>query len=104
MADVCTPDPAAPRDSAQAAPVSPPTPSNAIAHDFNNILGAMMGWIHLARRRSTDPAIDALLERALAAGERGKRLTLCLLAPPGSDDQATLPVNAAALPRTDRLP
>jgi hypothetical protein len=104
MADVCTPDPAAPRDSAQAASVPLPTPSNAMAHDFNNILGAMMGWIHLARRRSTDPAIDALLERALAAGERGKLLTLCLLAPPGSGDPAMLPVNAAVPPCTDRLP
>jgi hypothetical protein len=104
MADVCPPDPAAPRDSAQAVSVPQPAPSNAIAHDFNNILGAMIGWIHLARRQSTDPAIDALLERALAAGERGKRLTLRLVAHPCSDDQATLPVDAAALPRTDRLP
>ena len=85
MADVCPTDPAVPCAGAQP---SPQALSDATAHDFNNILGAMMGWIHLARRRTTDPHTDALLERALAAGERGKRLTLRLLARPGSDDAA----------------
>jgi hypothetical protein len=61
-------------------PAAPlPSQPDAIAHDFNNVLGSMMGWIHLARRKTTDPDIDALLERALAAGERGQRLTRRLL-------------------------
>jgi DNA-binding response OmpR family regulator/two-component sensor histidine kinase len=54
--------------------------TGSIAHDFNNILASMMGWIHLARRKTTDPDLAAMLEKALNAGERGKRLTLRLLA------------------------
>jgi len=52
--------------------------TGSIAHDFNNILASMMGWIHLARRKSDDD-IGAMLDKALNAGERGKRLTLRLL-------------------------
>ncbi len=68
-------------------------PPAAIAHDFNNILGSMMGWIHLARRKTTDPDIDALLERALAAGERGRSLTqrLQTLAECGGDPRRSDP-------------
>jgi signal transduction histidine kinase/ActR/RegA family two-component response regulator len=53
--------------------------TGSIAHDFNNILASMMGWIHLARRKTPDPDIAAMLDKALNAGERGKRLTLRLL-------------------------
>ncbi|HET9207797.1 MAG TPA: response regulator, partial [Burkholderiaceae bacterium] len=63
--------------------------TGSIAHDFNNILASMMGWIHLARRKSEDPDIGAMLDKALNAGERGKRLTLRLLAFSRSDALVT---------------
>jgi hypothetical protein len=75
MAGLLPDDPPALADDDAARSAQP----EAIAHDFNNILGSMMGWIHLARRQANDPAVDALLERALAAGERGKVLTARLL-------------------------
>ena len=63
--------------------------TGSIAHDFNNILASMMGWIHLARRKSQDPDIGAMLDKALNAGDRGKRLTLRLLAFSRSDALVT---------------
>ena len=53
--------------------------TGSIAHDFNNILASMMGWIHLARRKLPDGDAAAMLDKALDAGERGKRLTMRLL-------------------------
>lgn len=79
MAHVCPTDRAALSDAAPRPSAQPALSDAAIAHDFNNILGSMMGWIHLARRKTSDPDIDALLERALAAGERGQELTQRLL-------------------------
>jgi len=71
--------------------------TGSIAHDFNNILASMMGWIHLARRKSTDPDLAAMLEKALNAGERGKRLTLRLLAFSRSDALVTGSVDVRQL-------
>ena len=63
--------------------------TGSIAHDFNNILASMMGWIHLARRKAADADISAMLDKALNAGERGKRLTVRLLAFARSDALVT---------------
>jgi signal transduction histidine kinase len=54
--------------------------SGGIAHDFNNLLQAVIGNIDLARVRSTDPRALKFLDQALAAAERGAKLTGQLLA------------------------
>lgn len=54
--------------------------SGGVAHDFNNLLQALIGNIDLAKRRITDPRALALLEHALAAADRGGKLTAQLLA------------------------
>jgi DNA-binding response OmpR family regulator len=71
--------------------------TGSIAHDFNNILASMMGWIHLARRKTADADIGAMLDKALSAGERGKRLTLRLLAFSRSDALVTGAVDVREL-------
>jgi DNA-binding response OmpR family regulator len=71
--------------------------TGSIAHDFNNILASMMGWIHLARRKTPDADIGAMLDKALNAGERGKRLTLRLLAFARSDALVTGAVDVREL-------
>jgi signal transduction histidine kinase len=54
--------------------------SGGIAHDFNNLLQAVIGNVDLARARVTDPKIVRFLDQALAASERGAKLTGQLLA------------------------
>ena len=54
--------------------------SGGIAHDFNNLLQAVIGNIDLARARTTDPKITKFLDHAIAASERGAKLTGQLLA------------------------
>ena len=54
--------------------------SGGIAHDFNNLLQAVIGNVDLAKARTTDPKTARFLEQALAASERGARLTGQLLA------------------------
>ncbi|HEX4507047.1 MAG TPA: ATP-binding protein, partial [Alphaproteobacteria bacterium] len=54
--------------------------SGGIAHDFNNLLQAVIGNIDLAKVRSTDPKAVKFLDQALAASERGAKLTSQLLA------------------------
>jgi signal transduction histidine kinase len=54
--------------------------SGGVAHDFNNLLQAVIGNIDLAKRRITDPRGVTLLEHALAAADRGAKLTGQLLA------------------------
>ena len=54
--------------------------SGGIAHDFNNLLQAVIGNIDLAKGRSTDPKALKFLDQALAASERGAKLTSQLLA------------------------
>jgi CheY-like chemotaxis protein len=71
--------------------------TGSIAHDFNNILASMMGWIHVVRRKTGDPDVAAMLEKALNAGDRGKRLTLRLLSFSRSDTQVTGSVDVRAL-------
>ena len=54
--------------------------SGGIAHDFNNLLQAVIGNIDLARKRTDDPKVGRFLEHAIAAAERGAKLTGQLLA------------------------
>ncbi len=54
--------------------------SGGIAHDFNNLLQAVIGNIDLAKGRATDPRMLKFLGQALAAAERGAKLTAQLLA------------------------
>ena len=54
--------------------------SGGIAHDFNNLLQAVIGNVDLARQRIADPRATELLEHAIAAAERGAKLTGQLLA------------------------
>jgi len=52
-----------------------------ISHDFNNLLGAVMGGFDLIRRKPNDPQrVIKLAEHGLAAAERGAKLTSRLLA------------------------
>jgi len=68
-----------------------------MVHDFNNILASMNGYIHLVRRLVTQPEQQAMLDKALATSERGKRLTSRLLAFSRSDELVTGPVDIGAL-------
>ena len=54
--------------------------SGGVAHDFNNLLQAVIGNIDLAKRRMVDARGVTLLENALAAADRGAKLTGQLLA------------------------
>jgi len=52
-----------------------------ISHDFNNLLGAVVGSLDLIRRRSDDPdRVRRFAEAGLQAAERGAKLTSQLLA------------------------
>jgi len=50
-----------------------------VAHDFNNILAAMMGYLEAARTLPTDPSVERLLDASLEAGRRGARVVAQLL-------------------------
>ena len=50
-----------------------------VAHDFNNVLAAVLGNLDLAQARSTDPATRRFLQNAQHAAERGAKLTDHLL-------------------------
>lgn len=50
-----------------------------VAHDFNNILAAVVSGIELARRRVSDPAVTRMLGLVLGAADRGAKLTEQLL-------------------------
>jgi len=71
--------------------------TGSIAHDFNNILASMMGWIHVVRRKTADTDVATMLDKALSAGDRGKRLTARLLSFSRSDTLATGAVDVRAL-------
>jgi CheY-like chemotaxis protein len=71
--------------------------TGAMVHDFNNILASMTGYVHLVRRLTTDPELHALLDSALAAADRGKRLTARLLAFARSEELPTIAVDVRAL-------
>jgi PAS domain S-box-containing protein len=52
-----------------------------VAHDFNNILMAVIGGLEIVQRRMpTDPSTAALLENAIQSARRGTRLTQRMLA------------------------
>jgi signal transduction histidine kinase len=46
-----------------------------MAHDFNNALAAVQGYLHLIRRRSGPGELHDLADKALGAVRRGARLT-----------------------------
>jgi PAS domain S-box-containing protein len=51
-----------------------------IAHDFNNLLTVVVGGLDIIAKRASDPKLKRYAENALAAAERGARLTGQLLA------------------------
>src|SRR5438270_124050 len=51
-----------------------------IAHDFNNLLTVVVGGLDIISRRATEPKLKRYADNALAAAERGARLTGQLLA------------------------
>jgi PAS domain S-box-containing protein len=51
-----------------------------IAHDFNNLLTVVVGGLDIIAKRAPDPKVKRYAENALAAAERGARLTAQLLA------------------------
>ncbi|MEP6982985.1 MAG: PAS domain S-box protein [Sphingomicrobium sp.] len=51
-----------------------------IAHDFNNLLTVVVGGLDIITKRALDPKLKRYAENALAAAERGARLTGQLLA------------------------
>ena len=51
-----------------------------VAHDFNNVLTAVLGSLQLAARRVSDERALQLMDNALQAAERGAKLTSQLLA------------------------
>jgi NO-binding membrane sensor protein with MHYT domain/nitrogen-specific signal transduction histidine kinase len=52
-----------------------------LAHDFNNVLGAIVGAFEVARRRADNPdAVRKFAEAGIQAAERGAKLTAQLLA------------------------
>jgi DNA-binding response OmpR family regulator len=71
--------------------------TGAMVHDFNNILASMTGYIHLVRRITSDTELHGLLDSALAAADRGKRLTARLLAFSRSEELPTTSVDVEKL-------
>jgi CheY-like chemotaxis protein len=51
-----------------------------IAHDFNNLLTVVVGGLDIIAKRADDPKLKRYADNALAAAERGARLTGQLLA------------------------
>jgi CheY-like chemotaxis protein len=51
-----------------------------IAHDFNNLLTVVVGGLDIISKRDLDPKLKRYADNALAAAERGARLTGQLLA------------------------
>lgn len=51
-----------------------------IAHDFNNLLTVVVGGLDIITKRADEPKLKRYAENALAAAERGARLTGQLLA------------------------
>src|SRR5205823_10461725 len=54
--------------------------TSGIAHDFNNLLTAILGNLHVARRRAQDERTAKALDTAIRAGRRGAKLVGDLLA------------------------
>ena len=51
-----------------------------MAHDFNNVLAATKGYLHLITKRAQEPQIIEMAEKALGVVLRGSKLTSRLLA------------------------
>ncbi len=49
--------------------------ASTMAHDFNNILASLVGYLYIIRRQSPDPRLHDLVDKAVRATDRGKRLT-----------------------------
>ncbi len=69
-----------------------------IAHDFNNILGAMMGYLHLAMDQlAEDAPVKQDLENVLKAGNRAKELIHQILTFGRQTEQQHHPLEVAPL-------
>ena len=68
-----------------------------VAHDFNNVLTAVLGSLQLASRRVTDERARQLIDNAVQAAERGAKLTSQLLAFSRRQRLEPLPVDLNAM-------
>src|SRR5258708_23724671 len=69
-----------------------------VAHEFNNLLMAVMGNLDLLRKRvPDDPRLHRLIDGALQGAERGASLTQRLLAFARQQDLKAVPVDLGAL-------
>jgi len=64
--------------------------TGAMAHDFNNLLAGLVNYLHLIRLKSADGAVRGYADRALAAADRGAKLTKRLLSFSRMDQLQTL--------------
>ncbi len=55
------------------------TLAGGVAHDFNNLLAALLGFVWAARRRTSDPEVSGLLDKATMAGNRASGVAKQLL-------------------------
>jgi PAS domain S-box-containing protein len=68
-----------------------------IAHDFNNLLTVVVGGLDIIAKRAPDLKLKRYAENALAAAERGARLTAQLLAFSRTQRLEVRPTQVAAL-------
>jgi len=68
-----------------------------VAHDFNNVLTAVLGSLQLAAKRVDDPRARQLMDNAVQAAERGAKLTSQLLAFSRRQRLEPLPVDLNAM-------
>ena len=68
-----------------------------VAHDFNNVLTAVLGSLQLASKRVEDPRARQLMDNAVQAAERGAKLTSQLLAFSRRQRLEPLPVDLNAM-------
>jgi PAS domain S-box-containing protein len=68
-----------------------------VAHDFNNVLTAVLGSLQLASKRVTDGRARELIDNAVQAAERGAKLTSQLLAFSRRQRLESLPVDLNAM-------
>jgi PAS domain S-box-containing protein len=68
-----------------------------VAHDFNNMLAAIMGGLQLIERRANDPELLQLARNGLHASERAASLVRQLLAVARSDPPTPSRIDPAAL-------
>jgi PAS domain S-box-containing protein len=68
-----------------------------VAHDFNNVLTAVLGSLQLAAKRVTDDRASRLIDNAVQAAERGAKLTSQLLAFSRRQRLEPLPVDLNAM-------